>query len=388
MLGLAVLAGLWVLVAPLVFDHVYYTGPKSNHFDGQHFFNPDGDDVNPATPGTIPLDLLWSILTGRGRPAWPDHIHVMPSKPAPHVDGARLVTTWVGHATVLVQTEGLNILTDPNWAETVGPFGLGPHRAAEPGVNFDDLPHIDVVLISHDHYDHLDLPTLKRLDARDHPRIFAGLGVDRLLAANGISAHAMDWGQRASITANMDIIATRSHHWSSRWSYDARRTLWTAFVITTPHGNIFFAGDTGPGDMKWPFEAASYGPVRLALLPIGAFRFSPGQMASRDHIGPRDAMTAFQLLNAEYAIPIHWGTWHLSTEGYDTPSKMLAAERDCRGIEQKRFSAVRVGEAVDVPSAYANAVNRATVDDNPNDIIITATRVSNCPTSKVLAELP
>ena len=215
LLGLALIMGVGLIAAPYLLDRQYYHGPKSNHFDGQHFFNPDGTTGVMPTPGHPRVRLLWSMLTGLGRPAWPDHVDVTPGTPAARIDGGRLVATWVGHATVLVQTEGLNILTDPNWSETTGPFGIGPHRVAEPGVRFDDLPHIDAVVISHDHYDHLDVPTLLRLQARDHPRIFAGLGVDALLATYGINAQPVDWGQHFAVAPFVEIIATRNHHWLS-----------------------------------------------------------------------------------------------------------------------------------------------------------------------------
>lgn len=348
LLGLALIMGAGLIVAPYVLDQHYYTGPISSHFDGEHFFNPDGDGRVPATPGHPRARLIWSMLTGRGRPAWPDHVAVTQGKPAARVDGEQLVATWVGHATVLVQTEGLNILTDPNWSETTGPFGIGPRRVAEPGINFADLPHIDAVVISHDHYDHLDVPTLQRLQARDHPHIFVGLGVDVLLQRHGISAQAMDWGQQTSLAPNIEVIATRNHHWGSRWGYDSRRSLWSAFIIKTPHGNIFFAGDTGAGDLKWPTEARRYGPIRLALIPIGAFRFAPGQMAIDQHIGPIDAVRVFEGLGAQQAIAIHWGTWHLSTEGYDTPPKMLAEVIKCHGLDPTRFRATGFGAPIEV----------------------------------------
>jgi L-ascorbate metabolism protein UlaG (beta-lactamase superfamily) len=348
LLGLAFIMGAGLIAAPYLLDQHYYHGPKSAHFDGEHFFNPDGE--GHVAPIAVPsrAALIWSMMTGRGRAAWPSHIVVAPQKPEARVLGSRLVATWIGHATVLVQTQGLNILTDPNWSETTGPFGIGPRRVAEPGVRFEDLPHIDAVVISHDHYDHLDVPTLQRLQARDHPRIFAGLGVDALLAAHGITAQPVDWTQHFQISPDVEIISTRNHHWGSRWGYDARRSLWSAYVIKTPSGNVFFGGDTWPGDMKWPTEAARYGPIRLALIPIGAFRFAPGQMAIDQHVGPIDAVRVFEGLGAQQAIAIHWGTWQLSTEGYDTPPKMLAEVMKCHGLDPQRFRAVRFGVPMDI----------------------------------------
>lgn len=363
------------LLAPVVLDRHYYSGPKSDHYDGQHFFNPDVNDYagapRPKSRGAFATML--GLFTGWGRPAWPDSVPVTPTKPAARIEGARLIVTWVGHATVLVQTEGLNILTDPIWAQTAGPLGFGPARVAQPGIRFEDLPKIDAVLVSHNHYDHLDVETLQRLQERDHPRIFTALGNDNLLAREGVHAEAMDWRQQAQLTPDVSIISTRNHHWGSRWMVDAKRALWTAFIIKTPHGNIFFAGDTGAGDMKWPVEAASYGRIRLALIPIGAFRFVPGQMANDSHIGPVDAVEVFERLNAQQAIAIHWGTFHLSAEHYDTPPKMLAEVMKCHGLDTARFNAADFGIPTEVaalskrlpthkkPDAFENCIQSAPV---------------------------
>lgn len=358
---LALVVGLGVLAAPYVLDRVYYAGPKSSHYDGQNFFNPDGDD-GAIAPRTNRATLIWHMLTGDGQPKWPDHIAVSPTKPLARVDGARLVATWVGHATVLVQTEGLNILTDPNWSATTGPFGIGPRRVAEPGVRFEDLPHIDVVVVSHNHYDHLDVPTLQKLQARDHPHIFVGLGNDNLLARDGVTAHALDWGQVVMLKPGVDVISSRNHHWGGRWGYDAKRALWTAYVIKTPHGNIFFAGDTGAGDLKWPTEARSYGPIRLALIPIGAFRFAPGQMANGSHIGPVDAVRVLEALGAQQGIAIHWGTWRLSSEAYDTPPRLLAEVMKCHRLDPARFSAVGIGTPNEIAPLTPQAAPKAVGD--------------------------
>ena len=351
---LAITLCLGITIVPAFLDRVYYTGVKSSHFDGVHFFNPDGDDTLSAPKGVNRSGALSSMITGEGRPAWPEHVAVHQSKPEARVEGTRMVATWVGHATVLIQTEGLNILTDPNWSETTGPFGIGPARVAAPGVRFEDLPKIDVILISHNHYDHLDFATLKRLSARDHPRIFTGLGNDALLASEGIAATGMDWTQHAAIAPNIEVISTRNHHWGGRWGVDRQRALWTAFVIKTPHGNVFFAGDTGMGDGKWPTEAAGYGHIRLALIPIGAFRFSPGQMENGSHIGPIGAVEVFEKLRAQSALAIHWGTFHLSNEGYDTPPTMLAEVMKQKGHNPARFRAAGFGQSNDIPTINAS----------------------------------
>ena len=342
---------LLVLIMPPFLDRLYYSGPRSGHYDGAHFFNPDGEDTARLPGGGSRGGFIARWVFGEsGRPAWPETVAVTPSKPATRVDGDAMVATWVGHATVLVQTRGINILTDPVWTEVAGPFGLvGPRRVAPPGIRFADLPKIDLVLVSHNHYDHMDLETLKLLWDRDRPKIVTSLGNDTLIRGAGAEAIALDWGGRIAVRPGIDVIVTRNHHWGSRWGTDRNRALWSSFTVTLPGGNLFFAGDTGAGDMRWPGEAAAIGPVRLAILPIGAFRFQPGEMRTASHIGPREAVAVFDALGASSGLPIHWGTFRLSFEGYETPPKMLALFARCAGDAPEAFAAKGIGVPFVVP---------------------------------------
>lgn len=359
-----VLLCLALIVPPHFLDRIYYRGPASAHFDGAHFFNPDGDDDGLPAGRTRTGFIARRILGDSSQPLWPERVAVRPSKPPARVDGAAMRVTWIGHATMLVQADGINILTDPVWSDRAGPSGLGPQRVAAPGVRFEDLPKIDLVLVSHNHYDHMDLATLKRLWDRDKPRVVTSLGNDTILRGAGISAVALDWGRATPLTLCISdamegcedpvmIYVTRNHHWSSRWFADRNRALWSSFVVQLPHGNIFFAGDTGLGDGKWPAEAAALGPIRLALIPIGAFRFEEGQMASGSHVGPREAIRVWDGLGRPFALPIHWGTFRLSREAYDTPPRMLDAMLRCAGSAPARFAPVAIGGAVDVPALAA-----------------------------------
>jgi L-ascorbate metabolism protein UlaG (beta-lactamase superfamily) len=349
---LVVVGALIVTIVPRFLDRVYYRGPASDHFDGDRFFNPDGDEdtrqIQPKGTGGSRAGFFWNYFTGRdGRPDWPKSVAVTRIAPPARVEGERMVVTWVGHASVLIQTQGLNILTDPVWAEKAGPLGTGPRRVAEPGIAFDALPKIDLVLVSHNHYDHLDKATLQRLWQRDRPRIVTSLGNDSVIGQTGAEATALDWGQRTAIKPGVAVTVTRSHHWGSRWFTDRNRALWSGFVVTLPGGNLFFAGDSGMGDGHWPAEAAALGPIRLALIPIGAFRFVPGQMESGSHFGPVDAVEVHRRLGAARSIPIHWGTFRLSFEAYDTPPKLLAEAMRCTG--QTGFAPVAIGQPTEVP---------------------------------------
>ncbi|GAA4826992.1 MBL fold metallo-hydrolase [Sphingosinicella ginsenosidimutans] len=352
------------LVPPFL-DRIYYRGPISDHFDGQRFFNPDADAMISRPSGAI---TRW--LAGRDRAPWPAQVPVHPVVPARRVTGNDMRVTWIGHSTVLVQTAGLNILTDPVWSERASPFSfIGPKRVREPGVRFDDLPKIDLVVISHDHYDHMDIATLKRLWERDRPRIVTSLGNDTILRRNGIPALAFDWGGRFIQRRDGGMVAghptceggawqcgeayavtvERVHHWSSRWLADRSRALWSGFTIETPAGKIFFAGDTAWGDGAWVRQAAAHGPFRLAIIPIGAWQ--PEAVMHTNHVNPQEAFRIFRTLNPTRAIGVHWGTFQLSFEPIDAPRQAIAALAREQAIPADRFIAPEAGQTFSVPPA-------------------------------------
>jgi L-ascorbate metabolism protein UlaG (beta-lactamase superfamily) len=340
-----------VTLIPPFLDSVYHEGPESGHFDGARFFNPDGDDTSQMPTKGSRGNFIVRWLTGSdNREIWPTVVPVQPQRKfAPLAEGEMRVT-WVGHATVLIETPELSVLTDPIWAERSGPFGFGPKRVAEPGIRFDDLPKVDIVVVSHNHYDHMDLASIKRLWERDKPLIVTSLGNEALIRSTGATVIALDWDQRHPVRPGIDVVVTRNHHWSSRWMTDRNRALWSSFVVTHPQGNIFFAGDTGYGDGKWAEEARALGPIRLALIPIGAFRFGPGMMETGSHIGPVQAERVFAGLGASYAVPIHWGTFQLSNEARDTPPQMLREVMKCAGYRDiSLFAAKAIGASVMVP---------------------------------------
>ena len=333
-------------VVPPFLDRIYHRGPVSGHFDGERFFNPDGPV--PGSAGRRSGGFLSRFATSDERSAWPEQVPVAPSVPAPRIEGQAMRVTWIGHATVLVQTQGLNILTDPIWSEVASPFPpVGPNRVRAPGVRFEDLPRIDLVLLSHNHYDHMDLPTLRRLWQRDRPFIVTSLGNDTILRAEGIDAVARDWGQRVAVREGVEVLVERNHHWSSRWFTDRNRALWSAFTVRLPGGNVFFAGDTGWGDGGWVREAAAHGPFRLAIIPIGAYE--PRDFMRTHHINPEEAVDVFEALSPARALGIHWGTFQLTFEPIDEPRQRLAALRRARGIADDRFVAVEAGQGFDVP---------------------------------------
>jgi L-ascorbate metabolism protein UlaG (beta-lactamase superfamily) len=332
------------LIPPFL-DRIYYEGPRSGHFDGERFFNPTPAPASTAHGG--PARFMNRFIGSNERARWPEHVKVIPTVPPRRVEGREMLVTWIGHATVLVQTQGVNILTDPIWSERASPFSfVGPKRVRAPGVRFEDLPRIDLVLISHNHYDHMDLPSLKRLWERDRPTIVTSLGNDTILRESGVPAIALDWNGSHRFKAGV-VFASRNHHWSSRWGTDRNRALWSGFTIHLPGGNVFFAGDTGYGDGSWPDEAARDGPFRLAILPVGAYE--PRDVMKPNHMDPDEAVRVFEALKPRMALGMHWGTFQLTFESIDDPPRRLAAARAARGISSERFVTTEVGRSFKVP---------------------------------------
>jgi len=324
----------------------YYQGPVSDHFDGTHFFNPDG--IEPL--GFRDL-MRWQF--GGGRARWPKSVPspFAPAKPDLRVNGGDLRVTMVGHATLLVQVAGLNILTDPVWSERASPFSFaGPKRAVAPGIAFDDLPPIDLVLVSHNHYDHLDVATLKRLQAKHRPHVVTPLGNDTIIrrAVSDIQVTAMDWGERISL-AGIAIDAEPVHHWSARGTSDRRMALWAAFVLSTPAGKIYHVGDTGfHGGLNYEAARQKHGTFRLAILPFGAYE--PRWFMQGQHQNPAEAVMGMQLANAAYVAGHHFATFQLTDEAIDAPLKALEAAIVEHGIRPERFRPLRAGEVFDVPA--------------------------------------
>ncbi|HYI08081.1 MAG TPA: MBL fold metallo-hydrolase [Thermoanaerobaculia bacterium] len=333
-IGGGALAG-WFLSAPK------YRGPKSDHFDGNRFHN-----IAPTVHADAAAMVKW--LANRDEGPWDQWREIAPAPPPPkRVAGSELRVTLVNHATLLIQTGNVNILTDPMWSDRCSPFPfIGPKRHHAPGIRFEDLPPIDAVVISHNHYDHLDVPTLQRLVREHKPRIFTALGNDAFLRGKGIEgAEALDWWQSAPVYG-VRVHVVPAQHFSSRGTADRDANLWCGYVIETPHGSIYFAGDTGWGP-HFQLIRERYGAPRLALLPIGAYR--PEWFMCAVHISPQDAIRAAQVLGAAVSIPMHYGTFHLGDDGQDEPAEVL--RRELVNAPGVRFEVLAPGEAfTDAPS--------------------------------------
>jgi len=311
----------------------------ADHFDGKRFHNPIRQERGFG-------DFLQWMRT-RERGSWRDFDN-LPESPAPPRRVADMRVTFVNHATLLVQTGSLNILTDPVWSERVSPVSwAGPRRHRPPGIRFADLPQIDFVLLSHNHYDHLDLPTLRRLEQRDRPAFFCGLRVGELLRRNGLrDVTELDWWDTVSPRRQTSVTAVPVQHFSGRGFFDRNRTLWTGFVLTGGAGNLFFAGDTGYGPHFGQIRER-VGHIRLALLPIGAYK--PAWFMGPVHISPQEALRAHGDLAAETSVGMHYGTFELADDGQDEPrqeiERLLAQLPD----PKPRFWLLENGEGRDVP---------------------------------------
>jgi L-ascorbate metabolism protein UlaG (beta-lactamase superfamily) len=233
--------------------------------------------------------------------------------------------TFVNHATTLLQFDGLNVLTDPIWAERCSPVGFaGPRRVRPPGIRFEDLPPIDVVLVSHNHYDHLDLETLKRLERKHRPRFIVGLGNGRLLRDAGIgSVEEVDWWQGLPVGQGVTVYSVPVQHFSNRGLADMDATLWTGFLLKGPSGAAYFSGDTGYGG-HFAEVRRRFGPPRVALLPIGAFR--PEWFMGPIHMSPQQAIEAHRALGAGLSLAIHFGTFPLADDGETEAPDLLRSE--------------------------------------------------------------
>jgi L-ascorbate metabolism protein UlaG (beta-lactamase superfamily) len=321
----------------------YYDGPPSDHFNGLRFFDPNG------SPPRGFADLLKWRLSGSGT-KWPLSA---PSQytdrpPARVFEGIRV--SFVGHASLLVQTGGLNFLFDPVWSERASPVTFaGPKRVNDPGIPFEQLPPIDFVFVTHCHYDHLDVTTLSRLAASHKPRVITPLGNDTIMHAHdpNIGAKAYDWFESADLGNGAKATLVPARHWSARGLLDRNKALWAGFVLATPAGLIYVAGDSGYGDGRYFKQVREkFGPPKLAVLPIGAYE--PRWFMREQHMNPEEAVRAYQNCGAEFALGYHFGTFQLTDEAIDAPRAALKAALAAAEIAPGKFRALDPGEVWEI----------------------------------------
>jgi N-acyl-phosphatidylethanolamine-hydrolysing phospholipase D len=253
---------------------------------------------------------------------------------------------FVNHATCLIQIENQNILTDPVWSKRVSPFsGIGPKRVTNPGIKFEDLPPIDIVLISHDHYDHLDIDTVIKLNKKFAPKFFVGLGVEKLLKKHGIkNVCSMDWWDCVNTKPDLSVHFVPSQHFSGRGLFDRNSTLWGGFVVVGKNSTAYFAGDTGYSEKQFLDIKEKFKNLDVAILPIGAY--DPREMMAYVHMNPRDAVLAHIILNPKNSIAIHYATFRLALEDYDAPPKALKDALNELGVSADKFQMPKFGESL------------------------------------------
>jgi L-ascorbate metabolism protein UlaG (beta-lactamase superfamily) len=334
---------------------------SSGRYDGKRFRQPE------------PLTIRFSDWAKRQwsghRGPWRKFTYTPPGPtPAEYACDGDLRVTFVNHATLLIQMDGVNILTDPTWAKRSVPV-VGRTRRRPPGLRFDELPKIDAVLVSHNHQDHMDLPTLRRLAKNFDPVVYTGLGNARFLAKNGVTeGHDLDWWQSVEIAPGITVTAVPARHHSGRSLFDKDRTLWCGFVVKGPSGSVYFAGDTGYGSH---FEEIGrrFPNLRLAILPIGGFK--PIWYMQSQHIGPEAALQALKDLGAASMIPMHFGTFPNGDEAETEAVEVLEAAIANSPDLSRRVSILDNGQSVDVAPALPR--------DPPHDSTLEASVLSGAP---------
>jgi L-ascorbate metabolism protein UlaG (beta-lactamase superfamily) len=315
------------------------TPPPSDHFNGKTFFYP-GTSIG----GRFKDFLRWRF---NRRPApWPRWVELAPQPPPPAPHGDEIVATWIGHATWLLQTARGNFLTDPVFSRCAGPLGrIGPRRAHAPGVALAALPRIDVVLLSHDHYDHCDLPSLRQLAQAHDPFFVAPLRHGDILARTGTHRVVeLDWWQSRASDRGAEITFVPSKHWANRLDAPRNHRLWGGFFLTLGSRRVWFAGDSGYDGDLFRTVGRRCGAADLALLPIGAYE--PRWFMTPMHMNPAEAVAAHNDAGVKRSLAMHWGTFHLTDEPREEPVRALAAARAAAGLAEDAFRAIEPGTSV------------------------------------------
>ncbi|MBF0442431.1 MAG: MBL fold metallo-hydrolase [Oligoflexales bacterium] len=322
------------------------TQNMNDHFDGVKYHNSAeyGDKV-PENRGFLKA-MKWFME--KEPSIWPDYIDEKPGAAPPEkVTGDHFRVTMIGHATLLFQIGEINILTDPMWSERCSPFSwIGPKRVRPPGIRFEDLPQIHLVLVSHNHYDHMDLPTLVRLEQRFHPKFVTPLGNRKFLQDEGLKdVGELDLWQSVEIDRDIVVTLVPTRHFSGRGIFDRDKTLWGGFVISTPKSDIFFAADTGYGG-HFKEIGKRFNKIVLSAMPIGAYK--PKWFMGPVHMSPDEALRAHREVGSNFSIGIHYETFRLAGDSFSDPREDLERERKKLDIPEIEFTLLNFGEGRDI----------------------------------------
>jgi len=322
-------------IEKIFFASPRWRGPVTDHFDGRRFHN---RERGWQSGGSF---LKWKVSRQPGE--WAEYRDDGFGPPPPErVESGRLRVTFINHSTTLIQMDGVNILTDPVWSERVSPVSFaGPRRHRAPGIRFEDLPPIDLVLVSHNHYDHCDMATLRALQRP----VITPLGNAALLRRHGIrDAVDLDWWETTRPASGIETTVVPARHFSARSLSDRNRNLWGGFVVSGPSGNVYFAGDTGWGE-HFAEIGRRFAPIRMALLPIGSYL--PRWFMQPAHIDPAQAVDAHLALGARTSVAIHFGTFALGDDGEYDPLRDLHDALAEKG--NPPFLVLDQGEGRDLP---------------------------------------
>ena len=332
-------------VFSIIFYLFAFRNRNSSYIDKRErsIFFQEGSFIHPEWPKKGLIDVIKMRFSGAWS-SWPDKIEseLFP-RPKDYAKGGEVFLTHIGHASFLIQIDGVNILTDPIYSDRCSPVSFaGPKRVRQPGIRFKDLPPIHMVLISHDHYDHLDYSTLESLVKRDNPLIYIGLGVARHLPQEA-RFKEMDWWESHFFLDNFKIHFTPTKHFSGRTLFDRFSTLWGAFVINTREYKIYFGGDSAYG-IHYSEVFKRFGSMDLSLLPIGAY--SPRDFMKYAHMNPEEAVKAHLDLDSRLSIGMHYGTFQLTAEPIGEPIEKLEEELISKNLSSKRFRVLKFGKVL------------------------------------------
>jgi L-ascorbate metabolism protein UlaG (beta-lactamase superfamily) len=336
-LGSALLVVASFIIVGMLISAPTHSGPVTDHFDGKKFINPGNAQAKGLT------DVFQWMMQRKQGPWTEKKESAFGEKPEAFVTTG-IKVTFVNHSTFLIQVNGVNILTDPIWSERTSPFQFaGPKRMKQPGIRFEDLPKIDYIILSHNHYDHLDIITIKNLYNIHQPKIITPLGVKSFFDNNQITtATDLDWWQEVSLSESLIIQSVPAQHFSGRGISDRDATLWCGYVIKNPHGNIYFAGDTGYNEFTFKEIGRRCAPIAVALIPIGAFK--PAWFMSPIHCSPAQAVQIHFDVNASQSIATHFGTFPLADDGEDEPRTELAEAMKQAKLVKEKFLVLKEGE--------------------------------------------
>jgi L-ascorbate metabolism protein UlaG (beta-lactamase superfamily) len=315
--------------------------PKSHHFDGKYFRNPNGKGAKSFG------DLIrWLSET---KTPWPEWINDPNPSPLENpIPAGELRVTFINHATFLLRTKDWYLITDPHFTKRASPVSFaGPKRVRRPAFDIQDIKQINYVMISHNHYDHLDIGSIKKLKENFDPFFLVPLKNGSLLESATVKKDRYgeyDWWQSFE-NKNIKITLTPAQHWSARGMFDRNEMLWGGFIIEWSGLKVFFAGDTG-FDGHFEEIYRRFGPMDLALLPIGAY--APRWFMKDSHMNPEEALQAHLALRAKMSMGMHFGTFRLTNEGIDDPERELAAARKKAGLNDDVFHVPAFGETISI----------------------------------------